>query len=120
MKKLARVASLCLIAAVCTGVAVAADVAAPEKPVTVSNFGSKSAVTFDHALHARPGLECATCHHAAAEGKYRCGECHLLEADEKAPRIRDAVHGKEKGACYECHLQKDAEHKLKCSDCHKG
>lgn len=95
-------------------------VAAPAAPAPVTNFGTKAPVIFDHGRHARPELTCATCHHTAAEGKYRCGECHGLEAAGQTPGIKDAMHGKDKGVCYACHLQKDAAHKVKCSDCHKG
>ena len=82
----------------------------------VTNYGKKPAVTFDHARHE--GVDCAQCHHTAGEGKYKCGECHKSDDEGGVPKIKDAFHKKDVGACYSCHLEKDAEHKRKCSDCH--
>ncbi len=91
---------------------------APAAPVRVTNFGAKAPTTFDHGKHAGPELTCASCHHEGTGGQYRCGTCHLGEAGEKAPKIRDAMHGKDGGACFACHTRKDAPQKLKCADCH--
>ncbi len=101
------------------GVAVAGEAPgteAPAAPVQVTNYGKKPAVTFDHARHE--GVDCAQCHHTAGEGKYKCGECHKSDDEGGVPKIKDAFHKKDVGACYSCHLEKDAEHKRKCSDCH--
>lgn len=97
--------------------------AAPDSPVEVTNYGKKAAVTFDHTLHQ--GVECAQCHHPvgekgdSSEQAYRCGTCHKSDEEGGVPKIKDAFHKKEAGACYTCHLAKDAEHKMKCSDCHR-
>ena len=55
--------------------AVAAD---PPAQVTVKKTGdSKSAVTFNHAEHAK-GIDCVTCHHTSKskDDIQACGECH--------------------------------------------
>jgi hypothetical protein len=101
-------------------IAALAEVAAPGEPITVSNFGKKAAVTFDHALHTTQGTECASCHHKADSGDYKCGGCHKGAADGDKPKIKDALHGKDKGVCYSCHLAKEAPNKLKCANCHNG
>ncbi len=90
---------------------------APAEPVVVTNFGKKPAVTFDHAKHLGQGIECISCHHNAESGQFKCGECHKAE-DGDAPALKQAAHGKEVGACYGCHLDKDAAQKKKCNDCH--
>jgi hypothetical protein len=92
---------------------------APAKPIEVTSFGEKPAVTFDHSKHAIPGVECTRCHHTAGQDKYKCGECHGAQAKDKAPSIRDAMHKREIGVCYSCHFEKDSKNKLKCGDCHK-
>ena len=89
---------------------------APKGPQPVTNFGDKPAVTFDHDTHADMG--CVKCHHNEADGKYKCGECHKLKASGDAPKIKDAFHKKGAGTCYECHLLKGAEKKMKCKECH--
>lgn len=89
---------------------------APGSPAKVTNYGTKPAVTFDHAKHQ--AVECVQCHHAAKEGKFKCGDCHKAAEEGGAPKIKDAFHKKGVGVCYSCHLDKDAQHKLKCSDCH--
>lgn len=88
---------------------------APKEPVKVTNYGKKDAVTFDHSKHS--AVKCEQCHHNGLKDP-KCGDCHKLD-DGEAPKIKDAMHGK-KGACYACHYDKGAEHKLKCNDCHKG
>lgn len=93
---------------------------APATPVTVTNFNTRGPVSFDHAKHVLPDLTCATCHHGTAGGEARCGTCHLVEATEKTPKIKDAMHGKDGGACFSCHTRKEAPHKLKCADCHQS
>lgn len=118
MKTLTLAAALVLALAFTAAAAPAAD--PPAEPVRVTNFGKKAAVTFDHKAHLARGLACAACHHTEAEGKYKCGECHLAEAAGPAPKLKDAMHKKGVGVCYQCHLARDAEHKFKCSDCHKG
>ena len=92
---------------------------APAKPVQVTNYGKKDAVTFDHAKHAGEKFTCAQCHHKEAEGKFKCGECHKAEAEGGAPKIQDAFHGKDVGKCWSCHRAENASHKLKCNDCHR-
>ncbi len=117
MKRTVLFAAATLLALSLSLGARAAQVAAPAKPIQVTNFGGKQAVTFDHAKHAK--VDCTTCHHASAKENHKCGECHLAK-EGKAPAIKDAMHGKDKGVCYGCHFQAEAKHKLKCSDCHKG
>jgi hypothetical protein len=92
---------------------------APEKPLQVSNFGGKEPVSFDHGKHKGKGFECAMCHHDTAEGKYKCGECHQKQAAKGALSLKDAMHAKDKGVCYSCHVAADAKNKMKCADCHK-
>ncbi len=88
---------------------------APAGPQAVTNYGKKGPATFNHDTHK--DTACATCHHNEADGKYKCGECHKLE-DGDALNIKDAFHGKDKGTCYACHLEKDAKNKMKCAECH--
>ena len=38
-------------------IAVLADVGAPEVPITVTNYGKKAVVTFDHAQHTAQGVD---------------------------------------------------------------
>ena len=98
--------------------AIAAEM--PKAPFKVTNYGGKDAVTFDHAKHK--DNKCDVCHHNAKEGKYKCGECHKGEAVGKTPAIKDAMHAKETGKCWNCHNKASANLKkeLKCADCHKG
>lgn len=98
----------------------AAETAAPTKPAAVTNYGAKAAVVFDHAKHLGNSMECLTCHHKAGEGQYKCGACHQAEEKGAAPSIKDAMHAKDKGACYACHLKPEAVNKKKCADCHAG
>ena len=115
MKKLILIAAAVLFSVgLGLGAAVAAD--APAGPIQVTNYGKKAAVTFDHAKHKE--AKCEQCHHNGMD-KPKCGECHKLDADGKTPKIQDAAHGKDKGACYGCHRADDAKHKFKCNDCHK-
>lgn len=116
MKSLVLAAALAA-ATLVSGAAVAAD--PPAQPVTVTNHGKKAPVVFDHAKHAGEGFACVRCHHNEAEGKYKCGECHKAEAEGAAPKLQDAIHGKEIGKCWSCHRSEEASHKLKCNDCHK-
>lgn len=118
MKRSAATAiAIVALVGIWVGGAVASE--APGEPIQVTNYGEKAPVTFDHAQHTGDGWECVSCHHNEAEGKYRCGECHRLEADGDTPKIKDAMHKKEAGVCYACHLNKAAEHKRKCNDCHR-
>ncbi|MBI5014933.1 MAG: cytochrome c3 family protein [Deltaproteobacteria bacterium] len=101
----------------------AAAVDAPTSPVKIETSGGKKApVIFEHAKHS--DKPCDRCHHAHdnAGDERVCIKCHKLTDDAvtKAPKIETAMHGKDKGACYACHRAEDAEHKLKCADCHKG
>jgi hypothetical protein len=95
------------------GPAAAAD--APSGPVQVTNYGEKPPAQFNHDTHK--DQDCVSCHHNEADGKYRCGACHKLDAGD-APKIKDAFHGKGKGTCYDCHLLKGADQKMKCAECH--
>ncbi len=103
---------------VAAGLAQAAE--APGEPLQVTNFGKKDPVTFDHARHLAQQLDCERCHHNAAEGSYKCGACHGAEDADAVPRLKDAMHKRDLGVCYACHLDADAAHKLKCAECHKG
>lgn len=116
MKRFVIVLAATLVAAV--AFAVAPAVTAPAKPIPVSNLKEKGVVTFDHAKHA--ATLCVSCHHKAAEGKYKCGECHGAEEKGATPTLKNAAHGKDKGACYACHLKPEAPNKKKCADCHAG
>jgi hypothetical protein len=123
------------LATLTAGIVVAATaIEAPGEAITVTNYGKKAAVTFDHALHTAQGTECVSCHHTIAAVpdsaapdsaandavQYKCGECHKGGAEGETPKIKDALHGIDKGVCYSCHLQKKAANKLKCASCHKG
>ena len=88
---------------------------APADGLKATNYGKKAPVVFDHSKHG--DTSCDTCHHKAAEGKYKCGDCHKLTAD-KAPKIADAMHKKDTGKCWNCHRAKDAKAKKKCNECH--
>ncbi|MCR5814123.1 MAG: cytochrome c family protein [Desulfovibrio sp.] len=87
-------------------------------------------VTFAHTIHR--GINCFTCHHAAAENKGRyipCGECHVptepVKSKEPLSRFA-AFHSKTSShSCYACHQQKAKEAHLKygrrfynCRPCH--
>ena len=114
MKKLILVAAAVMFAVgLGLGAAVAKD--APGGPVTVSNFGKKAAVSFDHAKHK--DVKCEQCHHKGMDDP-KCGNCHKLEAEGGTPKIQDAAHAKDKGACRSCHFDGGAQ-KFKCNDCHK-
>ncbi len=115
MKKIVLVAAAMLFAVGFALSAAAAD--APKGPVTVTNYGKKGAVTFDHAKHK--DVKCEDCHHKGMQDP-KCGGCHKLEADGDTPKIQDAAHGKDKGACFACHRADDAAKKMKCADCHAG
>lgn len=116
MKKMILTAMAILIAT--AGLALAAE--PPAGPAKVTNYGAKTPVTFDHAKHAKKASDCIACHHNEAKGVYKCGTCHGAEEKDKAPAIKDAMHAKEKGVCYACHLKADAAQKKKCADCHAG
>lgn len=89
----------------------------PAEPTLVTNYGGKAPVTFDHALHKE--LDCASCHHNAQEAVYRCGQCHGEESAGAVPGIKDAMHGKDTGACTACHFGASPQaKKLKCGECH--
>jgi len=118
MKKTLLILAASLIAMTLAGFVLAAD--APAKAIKVTNYGAKDAVTFDHAKHAAQKVECVTCHHNADKGQYKCGDCHKGEATDKTPPIKEAMHSKEKGVCYTCHLKPEAANKKKCADCHAG
>ena len=107
-----------VLIAIVIPVAAALAVNMPAEPAQVTNYGKKAPVLFDHAKHVGPELDCAACHHNSGEEHYQCGSCHKLEAQGDAPAIKEAMHGKDKGVCYACHLQKGAEHKKKCAECH--
>ncbi|GAB4266845.1 MAG: hypothetical protein Kow0092_19910 [Deferrisomatales bacterium] len=124
MRKLATAAAAVLFALTpVLGVAGADGVKPPDHPIEILTEGAKKpAVVFDHAKHfaANEGLaqSCETCHHKPpAEGG--CRTCHGLEADGEKVKIKDAMHKKGAGKCYQCHFPKDAKKKLKCNDCHK-
>ena len=93
----------------------------PADVITITNYGKKDAVKFDHAKHKEQGVECATCHHNEKDGKFKCGDCHKGEAGD-APTFKDAAHKKEQGVCWKCHNKKspDVKKELKCKDCHAG
>ena len=89
----------------------------PAEPTRVTNYGTKAPVTFDHATHGE--VECAQCHHNQDSGEYKCGQCHALDANDEAPKIKDAMHKKETGTCYACHFgDEPTAKKLKCAECH--
>ncbi len=113
-----RIAILIITLLVGVGLAIAMD--APTDPIKVTNFGGKKVVTYPHAPHLEQGLECTQCHHTADQGKYKCGDCHGKAAQGDAPKIKDAMHKKGVGKCYDCHLKKGSVAKKKCGDCHKG
>ena len=114
MKKILIALSVSVTLALLGAVSVVAK-DAPAGPQKVTNFGKKAAATFNHDTHT--DITCAKCHHNEGDGKYKCGECHLLEAGD-APKIKDAFHKKGVGTCYDCHLLKGAEHKMSCTKCH--
>lgn len=118
MKKLITLVTMQIAAMSITALVLAADM--PAKAMKVRNFGTREAVTFDHAKHSAAKIECATCHHNAAKGEFKCGTCHGLDAKDKTPSMKEAMHGKEKGVCYPCHVKPDAAQKKKCADCHAG
>lgn len=111
-----RTVAILIAIAIPVAASIAADM--PAEPTAVTNYGKKAPVVFDHAKHAGGGLECASCHHTADTGQYKCGECHKLETENGAPPIKEAMHGKGTGVCYTCHLQKEAQNKMKCAECH--
>lgn len=119
MKKFVLAAAVAVLAGTLAASAAPA-VEPPAEPIQVTNFGKKAPVTFDHAKHTGEGFTCVQCHHRAAEGAYKCGQCHGEKASGETPKLRDAAHAKDRGACYSCHLASGAEHKFKCSDCHRG
>ena len=89
----------------------------PAEPTRVTNYGEKAPVMFDHQNHK--DVACVDCHHNEADGQYKCGACHGLEAQDDTPKIKDAMHKKTEGACYACHFGKEASaKKLKCAECH--
>lgn len=100
----------------------------PSGLITVTNYGQRGTVTFDHSEHVKQeGMTCFKCHHKAEQDPenkklYKCGgeDCHSLEETEKKPRIQYAAHGKEVGKCYDCHWKKDAEDRKRCPECHVG
>jgi len=114
MKKL-LVLVVTVFVALGLGLGTALAVDAPKGPVKVTNFGGKDAVTFDHAKHK--DAKCVDCHHNEKDGKFKCGDCHLKAAKDKAPKFQDAAHG-EKGVCRTCHFGEKAKKSLKCTDCH--
>jgi hypothetical protein len=122
MKKLVLIATAVVFATVIGFGAVAGDKKPPEGPTAVTNYGSKKVVNFDHSKHT--DVDCAKCHHNEGKnegkGEYKkCGDCHKLEAEGDALKIKDAMHKKELGVCWECHSKKGSEQKRKCGDCHK-
>jgi len=94
---------------------------APKGPVTVTNFGKRGKVTFQHSSHSEV-TKCAECHHLVDDGERKCGaaKCHGPESTAKAPSMKEAAHQKEKGKCYGCHFKqsKKATVPLKCKQCH--
>jgi hypothetical protein len=123
MRKFILLATAVLFTA---GIGLSAAVAAesPKEALKIEVEGHKKpGVTFDHQAHlkANEGLKCETCHHKidGKEKEEKCTNCHGEKAEGKTPSIKDAMHAKDKGACYGCHFGSDAKKKLKCSDCHK-
>ncbi|HSH69918.1 MAG TPA: cytochrome c3 family protein [Deferrisomatales bacterium] len=118
MKKLILIATAVLFA-LSVGVAFAADMPAGDSVIDAGD-GKKGAVTFSHTKHK--DNKCDVCHHAVkgeATNK-KCNSCHTLDGGD-GPKLKDAMHGKDPaGACYTCHLMKDAANKLKCAQCHGG
>lgn len=103
---------------------------AAERPKTVTLPAKLGAVTFDHDRHAsRPGVTCATCHHASKPVKpltrerQACRECHTSPAKPPVKTSLQAAFHDPKaasGTCIDCHARSAAQGApLKCMDCHK-
>lgn len=100
----------------------------PKGQITVTNYGQRGTVTFDHSEHVKQeGMSCFLCHHKAEKDPknlklYKCGgnDCHSLEDQDGKPRIQYAAHGKEVGKCYDCHWKKGAQERKRCNECHIG
>ncbi len=89
----------------------------PGEPARVTNYAGKAPVTFDHAKHGE--VACVQCHHNQDDGQYKCGQCHGEDAVDQAPKLKDAMHKKDSGACYACHFGDEPKaKKLKCAECH--
>jgi hypothetical protein len=110
-KKLAVILIAIAVAmAFAASMAIAGD---PPAQVTLKKSGDKqSAVTFNHAEHAK-SFDCFACHHEAkAKDQIKsCFECH--GKDEKAPDAKTAFHNN----CRGCH-KKEAKGPTGCKDCH--
>ena len=128
MKKLV-LATTALVVAGGLGLGLASAADMPTNPIKVyTEGGKKPAVTFDHQLHMdkNEGLKdnCTNCHHNGTETveKAKCRHCHKIEPNDvegkTAPKIKDAMHKKDVGKCWQCHRAEDAPHKMKCAECH--
>jgi len=62
------------------------------------------------------GLACTDCHHdIEEEGEVpsACGECHMSDSEEDAPKKSDALHSQ----CIGCHEEAGGG-PAKCDECH--
>ena len=116
MKKLILIATA-VVFALSVGISFAADMPAGDITIDSGN-GKKGGVTFSHAKHK--DAKCDSCHHKGVDPDPKCTGCHKLDGGD-APKLKDAMHGKDPaGACYTCHVMKDAANKMKCAQCHGG
>ncbi len=89
----------------------------PEKPVRIMFMTTAGNVLFDHKAHfEKYEIGCTDCHHDiedASERPSACGECHLPQGGEEAPKRAVAFHKQ----CIGCHEDQEMG-PTKCSLCH--
>ena len=91
----------------------------PEQPVRIMFKSTCGKILFDHKFHISEegyGLACTDCHHdIEEEGEVpsACGECHMSDSEEDAPKKSDALHSQ----CIGCHEEAGGG-PAKCDECH--
>ena len=101
----------------------AGAVKAPTGPLVFQN--KHGAVTFDHSIHLKAGLQCEKCHHMWKDKTKEpkgCKECHKEKKTNGVPKLYDMAH-KSNHSCKGCHKAMAKAGKkhgpTKCSGCHK-
>lgn len=92
---------------------------APEQPLRIMFKSTGGKVLFDHKIHVSEegyGYTCTDCHHdieAEGETPSACGECHMSDNGDDAPKKSDALHTQ----CIGCHKDSGGG-PAKCDACH--
>ena len=108
-----RAVVLAIVAAVISGLALAAD--PPGKLKIDKMVNLYEATDFDHKMHTEVASDCKTCHHKDDPKTMACSGCHKVELDEKNLAVigfKGAMHQQ----CMGCHKENGV--KDTCTSCH--